>query len=137
MTRYFITLPEAIKLLFKASEDSYGGEIFVMRMPAYRIVDIAEVLIAESKKDNIVIKDVGMRPGEKLNEVLVSEYEAPSTLMYDANYYVILPTLDIPGIKEYYIKKQLKKVDFERYTSADEVLGKDQVKVLLNKAGYL
>lgn len=137
MTRYFISLPEAIKLLFKASEVSHGGEIFVMRMPSYRILDIAEVLIETSGKQNITVKDVGMRPGEKLNEVLVSEYEASNTFMYGENYYVIMPTLEIPGIKEYYAPKQLQKVTFERYTSSDEVLEKSKVKALLDKANYL
>ena len=86
MTRYFITLPEAIGLLFKASQFSYGGEIFVMRMPSYRITDVAEVLIEDSKVPDVEIKEIGMRPGEKLDEVLVSEYEAQSTFKYDDTY---------------------------------------------------
>ncbi len=53
MTRYFITLTEAITLLFKAAEASYGGEIFVMRMPAYRIMDVAEVLIEDSGIEDV------------------------------------------------------------------------------------
>lgn len=137
MTRYFITLPEAISLLFKASECSRGGEIFVMRMPAYRIMDVAEVLIEDSGKEEVEIKEIGMRPGEKLDEILVSEYEARNTYKYDEAYYVIMPSIPIPGLKEYYDKKQLEKVSFKRFTSGDVILSKDEVKVLLNKGNYL
>lgn len=137
MTRYFITLPEAIGLLFKASEASRGGETFVMRMPSYRIIDIAHVLCEEMGKKDLGVNVIGMRPGEKLDEVLVSEYEAKHTLMYDENYYVIMPTIEIEGLAAYYEAQHYKKVTFDRYTSADEVLGKEKVKALLVKAGFL
>lgn len=137
MTRYFMTLSEAISLLFKASKVSFGGEIFVMRMPAYRIVDIANVLIEEMHAEGVKIQKIGMRPGEKLKEVLVSEYEAPHTLMYDENYYIIMPTIPLPDLEEYYAGKSLRKVAFTHYTSEDIVLNKEAVKDLLRKANYL
>lgn len=137
MTRYFITLPEAISLLFKAAEVSYGGETFVMRMPAYHIMDIAQVLIEESGVQGVSINEIGMRPGEKLDEVLVSEHEAKHTFMYDNTYYVIMPTIEIDGLNEYYEAKHLAKVKFNRYTSADVILEKKDVKELLSKGGYL
>lgn len=137
MTRYFITLPEAISLLFKAAEASIGGEIFIMRMPAYYIIDVAQVLIEDYQIPDVAIKEIGIRPGEKLEEVLVSEYEARHTYQYDENYYVIMPTLPIPGIKANYENKHLKKVTFKRYTSGNKVLDKEQVKVLLNKGKFL
>lgn len=137
MTRYFITLPEAISLLFKAVQVSRGGEIFVMRMPAYRITDIAQVLIEDSEIENVVIETIGIRPGEKLDEVLVSEHESGHTYKYDETYYVIMPMIKIPGLQEYYQTLKLKKVDFIRYTSADLVLEKNEVKKLLRKGNYL
>lgn len=137
MTRYFITLPEAISLLFKAVQASRGGEIFVMRMPAYRIIDIAQVLIENSQEKNITIEKIGIRSGEKLDEVLVSEHESSHTYKYDETYYVIMPTIKIPELQEHYEKLNLTKVDFVRYTSADIVLGKDEVKGLLRKGNYL
>lgn len=136
MTRYFITLKEAIALLFKASEESVGGETFVMRMPAYQIKDIAEVLIKKSGKKDIKIEEIGVRPGEKLNEVLVSEYEVSMTYMYDEHYYVILPTLSIPKLEEYYATKALQKVCFNQYTSADLILGKDAIEDMLDRDGF-
>lgn len=137
MTRYFMTLPEAIHLLFKGVEASYGGETFVMRMPSYYIEDIANVLIEASGKSNVCIKEVGMRPGEKIDEVLISEHEALNTFKYDDTYYLIMPTLNIKGLEEHYKDKGLEKVTFEKYTSADELLGKGEIITLLKKANFL
>lgn len=65
MTRFFFTLRDAITLLFKASEVSLGGEIFVMTMPTCRIIDLAEVLIEASGESNVSIVETGIRPGRK------------------------------------------------------------------------
>lgn len=137
MTRYFITLPEAISLLFKAVQVSRGGEIFVMRMPAYRITDVAQVLIEDSGIEDVAIETIGIRPGEKLDEVLVSEHESSHTYKYDETYYVIMPMIKIPGLQEHYEGLNLKKVNFARYTSADLILEKNEVKELLRKGNYL
>jgi len=65
MTRFFLTLEDAIELLFKASEESLGGEIFVMMMPTCKILDLAEVLIEALGRKHVTIKELGVRPGEK------------------------------------------------------------------------
>lgn len=137
MTRYFMTLPEAIHLLFKAAERSVGGETFVMRMPSYWIKDVAEVLIEKSGMQGVDVIEIGMRPGEKLDEVLVSEYEAAHTYQYDENYYLIMPTIPIENLKEYYTQYNLQPVNFKRYTSRDFVLPKQDVMVLLKKGKYV
>jgi UDP-N-acetylglucosamine 4,6-dehydratase/5-epimerase len=74
MTRFFLTLEEAIGLLFKAAEDSIGGETFVMNMPACRILDVAKVLMDHYGKVDLV--EMGAKPGEKLDEMLISQHEA-------------------------------------------------------------
>lgn len=137
MTRFFITLPEAIQLLFQASEHSYGGEIFVMRMPAYKILDVAKVLIEDSKIENVAIDEIGMYSGEKLHEVLISEHESKDTYYYDDKYFVIMPTLLLPGLVDYYKEKDLKKVTFKSYSSGDSILEKGKVKNLLEKGNFL
>lgn len=76
MTRFFLTLNQAIELLFKAINHSIGGETFVMRMPGYKIIDIAKIILEEYGNENGNIKVIGIRPGEKINEVLISKYEA-------------------------------------------------------------
>ena len=63
MTRFFLTVEDAVGLLFKAVYQGRGGEIFVMKMPACKITDLAEILM-KIQKENIKVKEVGIRPGE-------------------------------------------------------------------------
>jgi UDP-N-acetylglucosamine 4,6-dehydratase len=135
MTRYFLSLPQAIHLLFKAVEASHGGETFVMRMPACRIVDLAEVIAAQISHDPVSIDEVGVRPGEKIHEVLVSRYEAPLTREYDSDYFLILPQLHVKGLTEKH--DHLPKVNFAEYTSNDRLLGKPEILKMLTEAGFV
>jgi len=137
MTRYFLTLHDAIALLFKASEEGVGGEIFVMHMPACRILDIAKVLARRYGNSFTKIVESGLRPGEKIDEVLVSRYEAPNTYVYDANYYLILPTLHIPDLREHYDNLDLKKVQFAEYNSSMELIPLKGVEKLLERGGFI
>ena len=135
MTRFFLTLEDAIKLLFKASYESVGGEIFVMKMPTCKILDLAEVLIEASGKKTVKIVELGIRPGEKLHEILFSEYESKNTITYDENYYVILPTIDIPGLRKHY--SRFPSVKLESYNSSEGLMTKQELKELLIKGGFL
>ena len=135
MTRYYITQKEAIQLLFKAAEVSFGGETFVMKMPACKVTDLAEVLIDETTKEKISVKEIGCRPGEKIHECLVSRHESPSTYKYDENYYVILPQIKIKGLVEKY--KKYKKVTFEEYSSNNTLLNKKEIKLMLKKGNLI
>lgn len=136
MTRFFLTLPQAIHLLFKASEVSHGGETFVMKMPACKISDLAEVMIEElAPNENIPIEEVGVRPGEKIHEVLVSRYEAPLTYQYDENYYLILPMLQIDDLADKH--KHLVKVSFEEYSSNETLMTKDEIRTMLKDGKFI
>lgn len=135
MTRFFLTLGEAIDLLFKAAESSYGGETFVMNMPACYIKDLCEVLIEDSGKE-IELKEIGMRPGEKLDEILVSQHEALTSYEYDSDYWVILPTLPIKNLDVNYYKK-FNKVNFKEFTSKTKIMNKEQIKVMLKNGGFI
>jgi len=75
MTRFMLTLSEAIHLVFFALKNSNGGEIFVKKAPATRIVDLAKVYAESITGKDYPIKFVGRRAGEKIHEVLVSEEE--------------------------------------------------------------
>lgn len=86
MTRFNITLEEGINMVEWAIENSLGGEIFVPKIPSYRIIDVAEA-IDESCKKNIV----GIRPGEKLHEEMITQSDAPNTIDI-GKYYAILPS---------------------------------------------
>jgi FlaA1/EpsC-like NDP-sugar epimerase len=91
MTRYLMSTREAISLIFQAVTNSIGGEIFVMRMPATKVCNIANVMIKLFGNKKTKQQIVGARPGEKMHEVLVSKNESPRTKIYNNKYYVILP----------------------------------------------
>lgn len=135
MTRFFLTIEEAIGLLFKATYESIGGEIFVMKMPTCTILDLARVLIEDSGKEDVEIIELGKRPGEKIHEILFSEYESASTVHYDKHYFVILPSIEIDGLKEYYAS--YKPVEMENYNSGENLMNKDELRTLLEEGGFL
>ncbi|MGD6843442.1 polysaccharide biosynthesis protein [Bacillus infantis] len=135
MTRFFLTIEDAIKLLFKASYESVGGEIFVMKMPTCKILDLAMVLIEDSGKTNVGITELGIRPGEKLHEILLSEFESQKTLCYDDNYYVILPAIEVDGLAEHYAG--LAPVNLTNYNSNEDLMNKEEIKELLRNGGFL
>ncbi|MGG4169871.1 polysaccharide biosynthesis protein [Rossellomorea vietnamensis] len=136
MTRFFLTIKDAIKLLFKATYESHGGEIFVMKMPTCKIIDLARVLIDQYSPDKEVdIEELGIRPGEKLHELLLTEFESHNTIVYDNEYFVILPTIPIEGLMEYY--EDFPKVDLDTYSSSDNIISYDQIKTMLKDGGFL
>ncbi|GAB6991504.1 polysaccharide biosynthesis protein [Paenibacillus pini] len=135
MTRFFFTLRDAITLLFKAAEESTGGEIFVMTMPACNIVDLAEVLIEASGRDDVEIVETGTRPGEKIHEILMSDFESMTTVVYDEEYLVILPTLNMPELKERY--RHCEPVSFSSFSSNYDLMSKEEIRDILQRGGFL
>lgn len=85
MTRFWITLEQGVDLVLKALADSVGSEIFIPKIPSMRITDLIKALDPSAK-----ICNVGIRPGEKLHETLVSEDEARKTVDVGGNY-IVLP----------------------------------------------
>lgn len=134
MTRFFMTIQDAIRLLFEAAVRSVGGEIFVMMMPTCRISDLAEVLM-EALGQKVEMIETGIRPGEKIHEVLLTEHEADSTVVLDDKYLVILPSLDIPGLKEHYAS--CPPAGISRYISSESLMDKAQIRDLLVRGGFL
>jgi UDP-N-acetylglucosamine 4,6-dehydratase/5-epimerase len=133
MTRFFLTLEEAILLLFKAAETSIGGETFVMNMPACYIRDVARVLM--NQYGTVDIKEIGSKPGEKLDEMLVSKHEALLSYCYDENYYVILPTKCSAELEVRY--KDLPRFPYPEFSSRTVIMGDDEIKDMLVKGGFL
>lgn len=132
MTRYFMTLPQAITMVFKAVDKSYGGEIFVTKMPAAKIKDLAEVIWSHYNSGNMYYNIIGTRPGEKQHEMLVSEHESKMTVE-DDNFRIILP-MNNSLSEKYQIYKCMVE---EAYTSNDKLMNQEQIKELLQSAGYL
>ncbi len=85
MTRFWITLEQGVNFVIKCLELMHGGEIFVPKIPSMKTMDLAKVIAPESE-----IKFIGIRPGEKIHEVLISEDEARHTVELD-DMFVIQP----------------------------------------------
>lgn len=135
MTRYFLTLQEAISLLFKASESSVGGETYVMNMPSFYISELAEVLIDHYGNSNTTIAEIGIREGEKMDEVLISEHESSRSYVLDDDYYIIKSDLKLK--RDFSYMDSLPKVNFEKFSSSDNLKDKVFLKELLQKGGFL
>ncbi len=134
MSRYFFPVSEAISLVFKAAVSSVGGEIFVMKMPACKIIDLAEVMINELGNGDVKVTNIGIRPGEKIYEVLVSRYESPRCVE-SGDYFIILPQLKIPKIKEHY--SDYEKIRLEEFNSKNaRNMGHEEIKAVLQKEGF-
>ncbi|OGV50857.1 MAG: UDP-N-acetylglucosamine 4,6-dehydratase (inverting) [Lentisphaerae bacterium GWF2_52_8] len=85
MTRFSLTLEQGVDFVLKNFERMHGGEIFVPKIPSYRILDVAKAIAPNAK-----IEVIGIRAGEKLHEMMIPEDEARHTLEFD-DYYVIQP----------------------------------------------
>jgi FlaA1/EpsC-like NDP-sugar epimerase len=97
MTRFLMTLDESVDLVFHAMTNARGGEIFVRKAPASTVADLARAVACKysPRGGDHSIRVVGIRPGEKIHEVLVNEYEM-QRLTEHADYYVIHPEYRIP-----------------------------------------
>lgn len=91
MTRFWITLDQGVRFVINSLELMQGGEIFVPKIPSMRITDLAKVTAPDAR-----IKDIGIRPGEKLHEVLLTEDESRHATEFDS-YYVIEPEFPFWG----------------------------------------
>ena len=88
MTRFMISLDQSVELVWHAFDDMIGGEIYVKKIPSIKLTEIANAIAPDSKYEII-----GIRPGEKLHEQMISAEDSYSTFEYD-NYYKILPQIN-------------------------------------------
>jgi UDP-N-acetylglucosamine 4,6-dehydratase len=87
MTRFWLTLDQAVDLVLTAMDEAQGGEIFVPRIPSMRLLDLAKAIGPDCR-----LETIGLRPGEKLHESLIGEDDAPYTFER-ATHYVIEPAI--------------------------------------------
>jgi UDP-N-acetylglucosamine 4,6-dehydratase (inverting) len=87
MTRFMITLEQGVDLVWKAFDDMVGGEIYVKKIPSMKVVDVARTIAPDAK-----LEEIGIRPGEKLHEMMISQEDARSTYEYD-EHFKILPEI--------------------------------------------
>ncbi|HLG36971.1 MAG TPA: polysaccharide biosynthesis protein, partial [Nitrososphaera sp.] len=128
MTRFLLSLDQAVDTVLAAAAKAQRGETYVPRVSSAHIVDIAAALIG---KRDITIQYTGIRPGEKIHEILVSEEECFRTVARDG-YYVIRPIL--PELKG---SDSDAAVLENEYSSRDNPLNREALYSLLSRAGFL
>jgi len=133
MTRFFLSQQQAINLLLYAAINGYGGEIFVMNMPACHIVDLADILMERYGKTEMIV--TGIRPGEKLDETLVAKSEAMNAFVYNEDYYLIIPTSSDIKIKEKY--NHLSNFTHESFTSRSRPMNAEKIKTMLLESNFI
>ncbi len=124
MTRFLLSLDQAVDTVFAALSGANRGETYIPRIPSARVVDIAEALIGDRPIQTSII---GIRPGEKIHEILVSEEEAHRTVARDG-YYAILPVL--PELR--HAAEETQPLGKE-YSSADEIMTKAEMADMLRR----
>ncbi len=123
MTRFLLSLEQAVDTVFAAVRGAKRGETYIPRVPSAKVTDVAAALIRDRKTEVVV---TGIRPGEKVHEILVSEEEAFRT--FDrGDYYVIQPML--PEL----VTEEARNPLGSEYSSADNVMTSEQVAELLMK----
>lgn len=136
MSRFIMRVEQAIQLVLKATIESLGGEIFVMKMPGIKIIDLAQVIIEQLGNSDTKIEKIGIRPGEKIYEVLVSKNESSRTVQ-DGKYYIILPDV----YHKYFNRekyKDYKPVNIQEYNSKNtHQLDKQEILQLLEEDDWL
>lgn len=83
MTRFWISLEQGVQLVIKALVESKGGETFIAKIPSFKITDLAKAILSDC-----TMREVGIREGEKLHEVMITKENAPYTYEYDRHYIV-------------------------------------------------
>lgn len=88
MTRFWITLDQGVELVFKALEEAKGGETYISKIPSFHIGDLAKAMLPGCK-----IKEIGIREGEKLHEVMITKDDSRMTYEYD-KHYIVYPNFE-------------------------------------------
>ena len=110
MTRFWLTLEQGVRFVIRCTEQMYGGEVFVPKIPSTRLIDLARVIAPDAE-----IEVVGIRPGEKLHEALINEDEARATVELE-DMFVVQPTAALWFGHEWQAKGHSLPAGF-RYTS--------------------
>lgn len=133
MTRFMMTIPQAVALVMKAAASLVGGETFILKMPTVRIRDLATVLIEEwaprwgHAPEDVAIQETGIRPGEKIYEELMTAEEAERALEVD-DLFVIPPTQEVAA---YYERLGARRAGAAYVSQDQEPLSKDRLRELL------
>lgn len=124
MTRFWISLEEAVQMALIALKDAVGGETFVAKLPSFFITDLVKAIDPDGQIDV-----VGIRPGEKIDELMITKFDVEKTVDF-GKYYVIYPTVELAKSAGY----PLVDREFEYSSNKnDRWLDIDEIKTLLMK----
>lgn len=126
MTRFWLELDQAVDMVLQALEVMEGGELFVKKIPSMKVVDLAQAIAP-----GLSLKNVGIRPGEKIHEVMITREDARHTFEYD-DYYIIEPEFK-SGNKNFGSGARLVEPDFEYHSGKNmKWLTVEQMKEMLS-----
>lgn len=127
MTRFWITLEQGVRLVINSIKKMHGGEVFVPKIPSMKILDLADVVAPNCKREII-----GIRPGEKISEILITEEEARHTKEFK-NYFIIEPNFTFWDEKNY--ERGMPTKDDFKYTSDNNNwwLTKEELKKMIKE----
>ena len=141
MTRFMMSMSMAVDLVFKSAEMAQGGEVFIFKMPVVNIMDLTEVLIEGlapkygHKKENIGIKIIGTKPGEKMYEELMTDDEASRSLERE-DMFIIIPEMMESGLNK--SGYNATPITSKEFISKDVMtISRKEIKAILLKDGIL
>lgn len=143
MSRFMMSMSQAVELVFKSAELAQGGEVFIFKMPTINIAELAEVLVEELapqygyKAEDIDVKTIGTIPGEKMYEELMTEDEATRSMERE-DMFIIAPLI-MDGLSKYddsaYNATPIQSKD---YASKDVApISKDEIRAILKEDGLI
>lgn len=128
MTRFWLKLEQAVEMVLEAIEHMQGGELYVKKIPSMRMPDLAKAIAPDKK-----IVEVGIRPGEKIHEQMITVADAPNTIEFN-DFYIILPQIKMEGIDYYYPNAKRVPDNFEYHSgNNDRWLTIEEMKKLISE----
>ncbi len=130
MTRFWLKLEQAVEMVLEALENMKGGELYVKKIPSMRMPELAKAIAPD-----LAIKEIGIRPGEKIHEQMITREDAPNTIEFK-DFYIVLPQIELENkdVAKYYPEAKKVPADFE-YNSGnnDRWLTVEEMKKLISE----
>lgn len=114
MTRFWLKLEQAVEMVLEAIEHMQGGELYVKKIPSMKMPDLAKAIAP-----NLKIKEIGIRPGEKIHEQMITKEDAPNTIEFK-DFYIILPQITFKNIDYNYPNAKKVAPDFEYHSGNND-----------------
>jgi len=114
MTRFWLKLDQAVDIVLEAIDTMQGGELYVKKIPSMKMTDLAKAIAPDIKQ-----LEIGIRPGEKIHEQMITSEDAPNTIELN-NFYIILPQIDLEYIVHKYPNAKKVPTDFEYHSGNND-----------------